>query len=163
MLTALLIVTQALTAPMGNPLITGTFVNLILVISVMFAGLATGTTVALISPICAKLVGIGPFWALIPSIMLGFAVLVLVWLVIGRKRDKVSCMIALAAAAIAKFLVLYIGVARFTVPIILQLPEPQASIVANAFSLPHLFTAVVGGAIAASVFPILNKALKPHN
>ena len=44
--------------------------------------------------------------------------------------------IALVVAATSKFLILYIGVAQIAVPLLLGLPEPQASVISNMFSLP---------------------------
>ena len=74
---ALLIVLQAATAPLGNIIVTGTIVNLLLIVSVMSCGLASGLTVAAISPVMAKFLGIGPLWSLIPFIAAGNAALVL--------------------------------------------------------------------------------------
>ena len=45
---ALLIVLQATTAVLGNIIITGTIVNLLLIVSVMTCGLSSGITVAVI-------------------------------------------------------------------------------------------------------------------
>ena len=81
---ALLIVLQMATAPLGNILITGSIVNLLLIISVMTCGLASGLSVAVISPVMAKLLGIGPLWSLIPFIAAGNIVLVLLWHFIGN-------------------------------------------------------------------------------
>ena len=69
--TALLIVLQMLTAPLGNTLVTGSLVNLVLVISVLIGSFSTGATVAVISPIFAKLIGIGHLLSIIPFIILG--------------------------------------------------------------------------------------------
>lgn len=62
-LTALLVVLQASTAALGSTLVTGTVVNLLLIISVMTCGAASGLSVAVLSPVLAKLIGIGPLWA----------------------------------------------------------------------------------------------------
>lgn len=160
---ALLIVMQAVTASLGNTIVTGSVVNLILIISVMTCGPLSGITVAAISPVVAKLFGIGPLWSLIPFIMLGNIVLVLLWHFIGSRnfgQKYISYIIALVAAAVAKFLVLYLGIARIAIPIILQLPEPQASVISNTFSIPQLITATIGGTLAVIILPILKKAIK---
>ena len=68
---ALLIVMQAATAPLGNSIVTGSIVNLLLVTSVMTCGLSSGLTVAAVSPVMAKFLGIGPLWSLIPFIAAG--------------------------------------------------------------------------------------------
>lgn len=160
---ALLIVLQAATAPLGNTLITGTVVNLLLIISVMTCGFASGASVAVVSPVLAKFFGIGPFWALIPFIAAGNIVLVLVWHLIGNRnmgKQYVSHISALVAGAAAKFLTLYVGVVQLAVPFLLGLPEPQAKVVSQMFSIPQLFTALAGGIIATIILPSLKKAIR---
>ena len=160
---ALLIVLQAATAPLGNPLITGSIVNLLLITSVMTCGLSSGLTVALVSPVVAKFLGIGPLWALIPFIAAGNIVLVLLWHFIGNRniggKKYTAYIVALIVAAIAKFLVLYVGIVQIAVPIFLGLPAPQAAVISNMFSIPQLITALVGGALAVVLFPRLKKAV----
>jgi hypothetical protein len=160
---ALLIVLQAATAPLGNILITGTIVNLLLIVSVMTCGLASGLSVAVISPVMAKLIGIGPLWILIPFIAAGNIALVLLWHFIGNRKaeHKYAAYIpALAAAAIVKFLVLYIGIVKLAVPMFLGLPAQQASVVSHMFSVPQLITALAGGVIAAVILPTLKRAVR---
>jgi hypothetical protein len=157
---ALLVAVQVATAPLGQ-LATGSLVNLILIVSAMICGMSSGMTVALISPIAAGIIGVGPTWAIVPFIMAGNAAIVSVWRFIGKKNFAGSLFVritAMAAAALCKFLVLYIGVVRIAAPYILNLPEPQAARVTAMFSLPQLFTALIGGAAAVVVLPILEKA-----
>lgn len=161
-LIALLIVLQAATATLGNSLITGSIVNMLLVISVMTCGLGTGLSVAIVSPVMAKFFGIGPLWALIPFISVGNIVLILVWHFIGNgniKNHYVTYIATLVTAAIAKFLVLYIGIVQIAIPL-LSLPNQQAIIISNMFSIPQLFTALIGGGIATVMLPTLKKAVK---
>lgn len=160
---ALLIVSQAATAPLGNTIVTGSIVNLLLIVSVMTSGLASGLSVAVVSPIAAKFFGIGPaFWSLIPFIAAGNAVLVLLWYLIGNRNEQrryVSYIIAMVTAAAAKFFVLYVGIAQIAVPVLLDLPEQQAKVISNMFSLPQMLTASIGGALAVLILPRLKKIL----
>ncbi len=162
-LVALLIVSQAVTSSMST-LVTGSIVNLILIVGVMVCGLHTGICVAALSPIFAKFFGIGPLWALVPFIALGNLMIVIVWHVIGNmkmeKKQVVVHSIACVAGAVVKFLTLFILITKFAVPILLQLEEPQASVISAAFSLPQLFTALIGGVLAIAVIPVLKKAIK---
>ena len=76
---ALLVAVQFVTRSMGQ-YVTGSLVNLILIASGLLCGLWGGLAVALLSPVCAFLIGIGPaFPQIVPAIMLGNAVIVLVW------------------------------------------------------------------------------------
>lgn len=160
---ALLIVLQAVTAGFGNTLITGSIVNMLLVTAVMTSGLSSGITVALISPVAAKLLGIGPLWAIIPFVALGNITLVLLWHFIGHTeiagKKYISYFVALITGALGKFLVLYLGIVKLAVPVILELPDPQAGVVSAMFSVPQLITALIGGVIAILIFPRLNKAM----
>lgn len=71
---ALLIAIQFLTKSLGQ-LVTGSCVNLVLAIAALIGGVWSGVTVAVISPFCAYLLGIGPaFLPLVPCVSLGNAV-----------------------------------------------------------------------------------------
>ena len=161
---ALLVVLQAATAALGNTIITGAVVNMLLVVSVMTCGMMSGLCVAVISPIMAKLIGIGPLWSLIPFIVAGNITLVLIWHFIGNRhwgQKYTSLIIALAAAAAAaKFLVLYIGIVQIAVPLLLKLPEPQAAVISSMFSIPQLITALLGGGMALLVLTPLKRAIE---
>ena len=160
---ALLIVLQAVTAPMGNILITGTIVNLLLIVSVMTCGAASGLSVGVISPILAKFFGIGPLWILIPFIAAGNIALILFWHVIGNSgkgQKYISYLTALITGAAAKFLVLYVGIVKLAVPLFLNLPPQQATVISRMFSVPQLFTALGGGILAIMILPALKKAIR---
>lgn len=161
---ALLVVAQITTSFLGNTLITGSIVNMVLIVSVMNCGLASGLSVASISPIIAKLFGIGPLWSLIPFQMAGNITLVVLWHFIGNRniggKKIISHAVALVTAAIAKFLVLYISIVQIAIPIFLRLPEQQAAAISKIFSISQLFTASIGGAFAIVLLPRLKEAIK---
>lgn len=160
---ALLVVMQFLTASLGNTIITGSIVNLLLIVCVMTCGLSAGICVSAISPIIAKLLGIGPFWELIPFIIAGNIVLVLLWHLIGNypmKNKLVPSILALIIGAIGKFATLYFGIVQFAVPIILRLQGEQAVIISAMFSVPQLITALIGGTVAIVILASLKKYLK---
>lgn len=162
---ALLIVIQVVTKSLGQ-LVTGSLVNLILIMAVMTGGICSGLTVAIISPVFATLLGIGtPFWVLVPFIALGNCVIVLIWYFVAARALKdriVGYLAALVAGAVCKFLVLYLTIVQLMVPIVLNLPAKQAGAISAAFSFTQLFTALIGGALAAVILPILKKALPPR-
>ena len=158
---ALLVVLQAVTAPLGNTIVTGTLVNAVLIVSVMTGGVMAGALVGGVSPFMAKLVGIGPLWSLIPFIALGNITLILVWHFVGNGQGRNRLLpeaAAVLAGAGAKFLVLYLGIVRLAVPVLLKLPQPQASVVSAMFSVPQLITALLGGVAALPVLGALRKA-----
>lgn len=160
---ALIIVLQAATASLGNPIITGSIVNLMLIIAVMTSGLLSGLSVAAISPVAAKVMGIGPLWSILPFIVAGNAVFALSWYFIGNRniggKRYFAYITALMVAAAAKFFVLYIGIVQIAVPMFLNLPEQQAAVISNMFSVSQLITALLGGALAVVLFPRLRRAI----
>ncbi len=159
---AILVAWQAATTPLGQSMVTGCVVNLLLITSVMLCGVASGLAVGVLSPVMAKLIGIGPLWSIIPFIILGNITIMLVWHFVGNIKAKhraVPMVAALISGAVAKFLVLYIGIVQVAIPFLLGLKEQQAAVVSAMFSLPQLFTALVGGTLAAVLLPVLQKAL----
>ena len=160
---AMLVVLQMVTAPLGNTFVTGAIVNMLLIIAVMTGGLACGLSVAVISPVLAKLVGIGPLWVLIPVIVIGNAALVSLWFWIGNREMKhrnMALILALLSAAVLKFLILFTGIVLILVPVFLNLNEQQTAVVTSMFSIPQLINALSGGTLAMLLLPLLKKAEK---
>jgi len=151
---------QVLTAQLGNQYITGSVVNMMLILSVMTCKLPTSLTVAATTPVMATLLGVGPLWPLVPFIAAGNMVLVTAWHFIGNMKlpvKYVSYVIALVVAAAAKFAVLYFGVVKIAIPHILGLPD--GNILSIMFSFPQLITASIGGACALALLPAISKAI----
>lgn len=160
-LTALLIILQTVTKA-GGQFVTGSCVNAVLAVAVLAAGLWSGVTVALLSPFFAFLLGIGPqLFQIIPAIALGNLVFVLVlWAIAGKKDAPIwRQIVAWLAAAVCKFLTLYLVVVQLLCRI-LPLQEKQIAMFSAMFSWPQLVTALIGGGIALLIAPLLRRALK---
>jgi uncharacterized membrane protein len=160
-LIAITVVLQALTLQLGNQFITGSVVNLMLILSVMTCGLSTGLTVAAFTPILPTLLGFGPLWPVVPFIASGNMALVALWHFIGNRNmgnAYIAYVIATVAGAVAKFLILYFGIVRIAIPYILGLPE--GNVMSVLFSYPQLITATTGGVCAIILLPLLLKAIK---
>lgn len=164
---ALLIVLQALTKPLGQ-LVTGSCVNAVLAVTVLLAGMSSGITVALLSPIFAYLFGIAPQILTVPAIMLGNTVyVVLLHVISGNGKQILRSVIALLAAAVCKFALLYVVVTYVICGVLAEgllaqglLKAPMLTALPATFSTPQLFTALIGGAVALIVTPVVRKALK---
>ena len=165
---ALLVTLQALTKPMGQ-LVTGSCVNAVLAITVLVAGLYSGLTVALISPVLAYLLGIAPQVLTVPAIVVGHCVyVVLLYFLAGKDSKKiVRQVIAWAVAAVAKFAALYAIVVWLICGVFSKgllesgaMKPPMLKMLPATFSWPQLFTALIGGAVALLIVPVLRKALK---
>ena len=164
---ALLVALQAITKPLGQ-LVTGSCVNAILALSALLGGLSCGITVALISPVMAFLLGIAPQILTVPAIMAGNTVFVVLLSLIAGKDAKqiVRQVVAWRVAAAAKFAVLYVlvakvicGVASASLLASGALKAPMLKALPATFSWPQLFTALIGGAVALLIVPVLRKAL----
>ena len=169
---ALLVTLQYLTKPMGQ-LVTGSFVNAVLAITVLVAGLASGMTVALISPILAYLLGIAPQILTVPAIMVGNCVyIVALYFIAGKRNGKdlthiIRQVAAWLVAAVVKFATLYAIVVLLICGVLSQrllasgtMKPPMLKMLPATFSWPQLFTALIGGAVALAIVPVLRKALK---
>ena len=164
---ALLVSLQALTKGFGQ-LVTGSCVNAILAITVLVGGLGSGITVALVSPVLAFLLGIAPQILTVPAIMVGNTVyVVLLYVIAGNSKSIVRKVIAWVAAAVAKFAALYAIVVGLICGVLSEgllaagaLKEPMLKALPATFSWPQLITALIGGAVALLIVPVLRKALK---
>ena len=163
---ALLVSLQALTKGFGQ-LVTGSCVNAILAITVLVGGLGSGITVALVSPVLAFLLGIAPQILTVPAIMVGNTVyVVLLYVIAGNSKSIVRKVIAWVAAAVAKFAALYLVVVKIICGVLSErllaagtLKAPMLKALPATFSWPQLFTALIGGAVALLIVPVIRKAL----
>ena len=170
---ALLVALQAFTKPLGQ-LVTGSCVNAVLAITALLVGMSGGITVALISPVCAFLLGIAPNFVTVLPIMLGnVCFVVLLRLIAGKShRPLWRQPVALAVAAGVKFAVLYLLVVKVICGVasgallgkklgqIVVLAPPMLKMLPTMFAWPQLFTALIGGAVALLIAPMLRKALR---
>lgn len=164
---ALLIAAQFVTRSMGQ-YATGSLVNLILMATVLTAGLASGLTVAALSPILAFLLGIGPAVPqVIPGVVVGNAVIVLIlWLFVEKLAKGKSTGKAIGiwisgviVGAAAKFLTLWLIIVKLVLPMLTLKPKIVETLSA-AFSYPQLITALIGGALAILIVPAVRRAIQ---
>jgi len=164
---ALLVAMQALTKPLGQ-LVTGSCVNAILAVAALVGGPASGITVALISPVLAFLLGIAPQILTVPAIMAGNTVYVVLLSLLADKsgKDLGKQAAAWLLAAVGKFAALYLIVVKLLCGVMAPgllasgtMKEPMLKTLPAMFSWPQLITALIGGAVALLMVPVLRKAL----
>ncbi len=158
---AVLVALQFVTKPLGQ-FVTGSCVNMVLVVATLCGGLWCGFTVALISPFAAFLVGVGPaLIQIVPAISVGNIVLVLVYAFVYKKLDRawVRECAAVIAAAVLKFAALYLVVVKLLLPV-LGLAEKQVAVMSVMFSWLQLVTALIGGVLGIVVSIPVKKAMK---
>ena len=171
-LLALLVTLQAVTKPLGQ-MVTGSCVNAVLAIAALFVGMSGGITVAIVSPLCAFLLGIAPNFVTVLPIMIGnVCFVVLLRLIAGKSHRPVwKQPVALVAAAGAKFTVLYVLVVKVICGVasgallgkklgdVVVLAPPMLKMLPAMFTWPQLFTALIGGGVALCIVPVLRKAM----
>ena len=169
---ALLVALQAVTKPLGQ-LVTGSCVNGVLALTVLLVGMSGGITVALISPVFAFLFGIAPNLVTVLPIMAGnVCFVVLLRLIAGKTLKPIwRKPVALAAAAGVKFAILYLLVVKVICGVasgallgkklgsVVVLAPPMLKMLPAMFAWPQLITALIGGAVALTIWPLLKKAL----
>ena len=163
---ALLVALQALTKPLGQ-LVTGSCVNAVLAVTVLLAGLSSGITVAVISPVLAYLLGIAPQIVTVPAIIVGNPVfVVLLHFIAGNSSGWGQRIAPWLVTAVAKFATLYLLVVKIicglaAAPLLANgtLKEPMLKALPTMFAWPQLFTALIGGGVALLIVPVLRKAL----
>ena len=162
---AILISLQALSRQFGNQILTGSIVNLMLVLTVMTCGPISGIFVAGTSPVVAAMLGIAPNWFVVPVIVIANIVFVIAWHFIGNtnlKNKFISYGIACAVGALAKFVVLYLGVVYIVIPVFMNLPPeaPQVAVMTTTFGVIQILTAAIGGVVAILIIPTLKKIIR---
>ena len=162
---ALLITLQWLTKPLGQ-IVTGSCVNAVLAVAAIYAGFGSGLTIALISPIFAYLLVIAPNLVTVPVIMLGNAAYVALLCLICNGKQFWRSVVALLSGALCKFGLMYLLVTYGICGLLAQplmdqglLKAPMLNMLPTTFAAPQLITALVGGAAALLIAPVLKKAL----
>ena len=165
---ALLVALQALTSSMGQ-IVTGSCVNAVLAVTALTVGLGGSLVVALVSPVMAYLLGIAPQILVVPAIMVGNAVFVVLLHFLADPADGnlVKKIVGWAVSSAAKFAVLYLIVVKVVLGLMAEtllasgsLKPPMIAALTAKFSWPQLITALIGGAVALAIVPVIRKALK---
>lgn len=154
---AIALVFQLGFAQFSQPLV-GPLVNMTLILATALVGIPAGILIGCCTPIAAFALGIMPFLPVLPVVAVGNVVLVLLFGLIRHLAGNSKPMkpgwldiLAVVAAALGKFGVLALAI-RFAVPLLI--PKVPAALV-QAFSLPQLFTALIGGVMALLLLRIL--------
>ena len=146
---AILVALQFVTRSFGQ-LVTGSCVNLVLSVTALCLGWGSALILALLSPVLAWLVGVGPaFPALVPCIALGNAVYVLLLCL------KLDVKWRVPLASLVKMLTLRIVIGNFVAPLVV--PAAKLTTVIAMFSWPQLLTALIGGVLGAAVSKRLSR------
>lgn len=140
-----------------NQYVTGSLVNLCLIVAAVMVGIKGGLVIAIATPFVAFLQGFMKFPVMIPLIALGNIALVVAVGVLYKKDPILSVI----AGAVVKFIVLFLAVVKIGVPFLLNsIPDAAKGVLSVQFSWPQLATATIGGILALGVASVLKKVVK---
>lgn len=163
---ALIIVIQLATRGLGQQLITGSLVNLVLALVTLLFGWSVGAAAAIVSPFIAYLLGINAQILVVPAIAVGNLTYVLVTALLAKilKRTNstanekllgfIKNLAAVVIAAVCKFGIQYMLIVKWIAPSFL--PEKAQAVLAVNFGIMQLFTAIIGGVLACLIYPLLS-------
>lgn len=144
--------------------ITGPIINCILIIAVLEVGLASGLIISVITPVTSFLITGSPIMKalplVMPSVMIGNAVIVLAVWFIYRKMRK-NLILSLAVGIVLKGVVMGLLISVIIIPLMgpnTALPEVALATARFTFSVTQLITAAIGSVFAFVIWIPLKKA-----
>ncbi|WP_246451773.1 ECF transporter S component [Alkalicella caledoniensis] len=135
--------------------VVGPMVNFVLIFSAIYVGTLSGVIIGALTPLIAFMVGIMPLFPVVPFVMIGNALLVIVFNYIRQKIRLNTNYVAVVVGALVKYGFLAIS-ARYMVGLFIPVVPPP---LVASLSLPQLYTALVGGGLAVVVAEVVGKAL----
>lgn len=143
--------------------VTGPIVNAALILTVVYAGLACGIILSIITPITSFFITGSPIMAAIPAmfpcIMIGNIILAAAVGVLRKKCGKTAGLpILIAIGAALKALFMGILISLIILPNMLpEKMQPMMHALQLQFSVTQLITALIGGVYAIIIFAALHK------
>lgn len=142
--------------------VTGSIINLILIVAVPFVGVGCASIIAIVTPITSFLITGSPIMAamplVMPAVMLGNEVMVLT---VGLFK-KLPLAVRVVLASVVKAAVMGLLISLIIIPVFgpeSGLPEKALAAARITFSLTQLIAALIGGALACVIFPLVKKGI----
>lgn len=160
------IILQYLSGLLGIQLLTGSIVNMMLLINTMFVGLIGGALIGLVTPFIGLALGIAGNIMVVPFIAVSNVLYVLSFMFmtklfkVGNKNKVLNIIFTILAviiASIIKFMFIYFVGLKLFLPIIMAKIPP---VLTTTLGITQLFTALIGGSMFIIISHILKKSLK---
>lgn len=141
--------------------LTGPIINAALILTTVYAGLACGIILSVITPITSFFITGSPIMAAIPAmfpcIIIGNAILVLVVALLRKKfGEKAGLPVSVVIGAVLKALFMGILISLIILPNMLPAKmQPMLHVLQLQFSVTQLITALIGGVYAIIILAIL--------
>ena len=150
-LLALALVFQIGLKGIGQPIV-GPLINFVLIISVYTVGTLSGIIVGSLTPFIAFIFGIMGFFPVVPVIIVGN--IVYVFCFFRERFTRGGDVLGIILASFIKYIFLALTV-KYIVVLFANVPPK----VIAAFSIPQLYNALIGGALALLVKAFLPKSM----
>lgn len=145
-----------------NQFITGSLVNMILILVVFKVGIIPAISTGVVSSFMAMILQIGPiFPQLVVFIALANIIFVTLIYIINKSKiflnENFALILALATSSVMKFLFLKLTI-PFALELINNISDVQVKTLTIMFSWPQLITAITGSILALLLKKYLKKA-----
>lgn len=140
----------------AQPLV-GPLVNMTLILSVLLVGPISGIFIGILTPVIAFMTSIIPLAPLMPIVAVGNILLVIIFYLFNQKTSiNGNQWFGIAVSAVVKFIFLAFAVRMILPAFVVKVPPA----IITSFTLPQLYTALIGGAVAILIYPLLKKGIK---
>lgn len=137
----------------------GPLVNMTLLVAAVVVGSAPAIVIGCLTPLMAFVLGIMPLLPVVPFIMIANAIYILSFNLIRKSIPKYGDIVGVIVAASLKFAFLAISIRYFVTFFVEKIPPKLVT----AFTLPQLYTALIGGFLAIVIVKYLSGYLKLNN
>lgn len=143
--------------------ITGPVINAALILTAIYAGLACGIILSIITPITSFFITGMPVMAAVPAlfpcIIIGNIILVVMVSLLRNKFGKTAGLpVSIAIGAVLKALFMGLLISLLILPNMLPVKmQPMLHALQLQFSVTQLITALIGGVYAVIIYAILQK------
>ena len=150
--------------PQAGMLITGSLVNVVLIVAAVWAGLHSGIIIGILSPVFAWLITPGPIMQALPQLVIVIAIgnvalVVCAWLFKNKCFGFFTLGLALGSAA--KAALIWGGMLLVVTLFGSDVPPPMHAMLTGFWTFAQWVTPFIGSAVVLALRPALNKAIKP--
>lgn len=144
--------------------LTGPVINAALILTVLYAGLACGIILSIITPVTSFFITGSPVMAAIPAmfpcIMIGNIILVAAVALLWERCGKTAGLpVSITIGASAKALFMGILISLIILPNLLpEKMQPMMHVLQLQFSVTQFLTALIGGIYAVIIYSVLRKS-----
>lgn len=143
--------------------ITGPIINLILLVTLLYAGRGCAFILSVITPITAFIITGSPIMAAMPIVMVAVMAgnAIYVWAFDIAQQLWKKMYVSVVVASVAKGALMGVSISLLILPLLgptSGLPEKALAVAKTTFSVTQLIAALIAGAVLCIIWPVLKKA-----